>query len=290
MIRKQKIVSGRLLEINYYPVYCDGRRYPSRAPKTNLSTDEQARYNRKQAQKKLIRLINTNFDSNDIFMHITYMPICAPQSESEARRDIVNYIRRLKTLRRRRLCERGSKEELGRAERDELLKLSQPLKYIYVIEKKVYQRGEFKGRDNWHFHMFVSGGISRDEMEGLWKKGTKVNARRFMPDAFGPEAAAKYLCKEPMGSKRFVCSKGLEKPRFYKPVDGKISRFKLERIAKLRVDDKEYWQKLNSGYKLIKCNSRYNVYNGHWYVSVVMYKTDEDMDSGLDIGWDELLW
>ena len=57
MIRKQKIVSGRLLELNYYPVYCDGRRYPSRAPKTNLSTDEQARYNRKQAQKKLIRLI-----------------------------------------------------------------------------------------------------------------------------------------------------------------------------------------------------------------------------------------
>ena len=96
MIREKHTKSGKLLEADFFPVFSDGRRVPSRAPKTNRSTAEQARYNRRQAVKKMVRIINTNFDSEDIIMHPTYEQAKAPQSIEEARRDLVNYLRRVK--------------------------------------------------------------------------------------------------------------------------------------------------------------------------------------------------
>ena len=55
-----------------------------------------------------------------------------------------------------------------------------------------------------------------------------------------------------------------------------LSRCGLERIAKQRIDDAGYWERRHRGYRFLKCYSRYNRYNGCWYVSVVMYKTDGD--------------
>ena len=99
MIRERRIKSGKLFEADFYPVFSDGRRVPSRAPKTKRSTEEQARYNKRQAEKKLVRLVNANFEEGDIIMHPTYDQQHAPGSEERARRDIVNYLRRVKTKR-----------------------------------------------------------------------------------------------------------------------------------------------------------------------------------------------
>ena len=65
-IRNKKTIIGRMLEVDYYPIFDDGRRVPTRAPKTKLSTEAQAKYNRAKAKKKIVRLVNANFDNTDI--------------------------------------------------------------------------------------------------------------------------------------------------------------------------------------------------------------------------------
>jgi len=251
MIRQKNIKSGRLLEVEFYPVYGDGRRMPERAAKTKRSSKEQELYNQKQAQKKLTRLINANFTDEDIFEHITYGPRFAPKTMEDARRDMVNYLRRIKTYRRNH----GLPE----------------LRYIYVIEEQVYQTGPRKGEKNFHFHLFMSG-MDRDVAEKMWKKGMRVNADRFRPDRFGPEAAAKYIAKDPKGRKRFSGSKNLKKPIVSEPIDGRITKKGVEKLAKERVDDKDYWERRYKSYEFIDCRAKYNEYNGHWYVSVVLFK------------------
>ena len=67
--------------------------------------------------------------------------------------------------------------------------------------------------------------------------------------------------------------------------DGKITRRGVERMAKERVDDREYWEKRYKGYRFVKCYARYNNFNGYWYVSVVMYKT-----AGAPPKWDIKEW
>lgn len=278
MIRERRTKSGKLLEVDFFPVWEDGRRMPTRAPKTKKSTEEQAKYNKRQAEKKLIRLVNANFDTGDIFMHPTYAPGNAPQSDEEARRDIVNYFRRVK---RKRISEAKRIKELLKAKPDDkrlqeqLKKLEQPFKYIYVIEKVTYKTGKRKGYDDWHFHAFLTGGIDRDTLEDMWPYGMRTNADRYQPEKFGPESAAKYVSKDPQGSKRFCYSKNLTKPDILPPKDGRISAEGVMRLATLRIDDNEYWERKYKGYHFIKCYSRYNEYNGHWYVSVIMYKTKE---------------
>lgn len=77
-------------------------------PKTKPSTKEQQKYNRTQATKKLIRLVNENFDGTDYLMPPPYSPENAPQTEAEARRDIVNYLRRVNEKKNSKLQKEAS--------------------------------------------------------------------------------------------------------------------------------------------------------------------------------------
>ena len=275
MLKKTK--SGKLLEVDYYPAWDSGKAVPSRSPKRNRSTAEQLRYNYRQTVKKLIRKVNANFDNTDIFMHLTYIQEYAPKTEEDARKDIVNYLRRVKTWRAAEL-KRLMKAPDTETNREKIRKLQQPLKYIYVIEKVVYKSGKKKGKMNFHFHFFItgSGAGDRDRYEKMWKKGVRVNADRFQPETFGPEAAAVYIAKDPEGTRRFACSKNLTKPEARHPSNAHLTRAGLERVAKERVDDAGYWERKHKGYRFLKCYSRYNPYNGCWYASVIMYRTDGD--------------
>lgn len=291
MIREKRTFSGPLLEADFYPVFEDGRKMPSRAPKTKPSTAEQEKYNHAMALKKLIRLINANFDTTDYFMHPTYEAHLAPQDEKAARRDIVNYMRRVKARRDKEAkeLEEGLSELKERAEKNpgskfinnaikgfesKLAKLRQPFKYAYRIEKQIYKTGVRKGRVNWHFHLFITGGLSARLLEDMWPKGIRVNCNNYRPDKFGPGAAASYMCKEAVGAARFSYSRNLEKP-VEKVKTGRICKGSVCKMATQRVDDSEYWEKRYKGYRFVRCYSRYNEYNGHWYVSVVMYRTED---------------
>ena len=92
------------------------------------------------------------------------------------------------------------------------------------------------------------------------------------------------MAKDPHGNKSFSASRNLSKPK-ERVKDGKISKRTVEKIAQQRADDREYWEKRHKGYRFLRCYSRYNEYNGHWYVTAVMYKTGEAAPR-----WEEEEW
>lgn len=250
MYREKNIKSGKIFEAEFYPIFDGGRRLPVRAPKTKPSKKEQQNLNAKNARKKLCRLINTNFDKNDLAVHGTYRDAQMPSSEQAVRRDIVNYIRRVKNFRKKN----------GLTE----------MKYIYVIEAKVSKR---TGVLRWHWHMIMSG-MDRDVAEKLWPYGDWTNADRLQPGDKGFDALANYLSKDPQGQKRWAQSKNLKKPTELKPKDGKITKIGVRRMATLHIDDAAYWERRYKGYKFIECEALWNDYNLHWYVSVTMRKKE----------------
>lgn len=302
MVKEKRTLSGPLLEIDLYPVFASGRKIPARAPKTQPSTEAQKKYNQTQATKKMVRLVNTNFDKTDYFMHPTYQVNYAPASEEQARKDINNYLRRVKARREKEAKKlKANITELRKALRqlpdnkyfrDELKslrkkydKLTAPMKYIYVIESSVYKKGPYAGLKSWHFHMFVTGGLERAVMEEIWNKGMRTNCNNYQPEEFGPEAAAEYMAKDPQGKKRFVYSRNLDKPKQPQAKDKAISKRQMERIATERADDKSYWEKRYKGYKFIRCFSRFNSYNSRWYVTAIMYKDGSDVPDWKTNDW-----
>lgn len=300
MIKEKITKAGKLLNTDFYPCFENGKKMPTQ-PKVQGSTEAQKKYNENKAQKEAVYIINENFDEFDHIGHLTYAPEYAPQSEEEARRDMINALRRIKRMRERELKKTiaaldalpdvdALAEQRKRLEKKRD-KLSAPFKYMYVLEKVTYQRGQFKGKDNWHFHIFMTGGLERSQVEALWKKGVRSNVDQFQPDRFGPEAMAKYMAKDPQGTKRFVCSRNMS--RTYKQPKIKDARFSAGHLAKLaqeRCDDTDYWEKKYKGYRFLRAFPRFNEYNCHWYLTVVMYAGDGpapkwDMDNWANDDW-----
>lgn len=284
MIREKKIKSGRLLEVEFYPVLSDGRQL-ARSPKQKRSSEAQAAYNKKKQRKKVVRLVNANFDKSDVLMTLTLIPD-DDSGEKQAKKKIVNFLRRVKRYRERKAKEWTELLRLkpgNKKIKENLKKASEPLKYIYAVESGTYQRGKKKGMRRYHFHLFLTGcgEGDRDAYESLWDGRT--NADRYRPETFGPEAAAKYLTKQhkvdedggTVKSQGYVCSRNLKRPE-EREKDGKVSEHKLDLMARKRVSDAAYWERMYKGYKFIRCYARWNEYNAHWYVSVVMYRADGD--------------
>ena len=281
MIREQRIRSGKLLEVKFYPVFADGRQIP-RGPKRNKTAKAQAEYNKRQS-------VNANFDESDLLMHPTYTPAEAPLTEEEARRDMVNYLRRVKAHREKRL--KQVTEELRKTPDDperkaQKKKLSAPFRYAYGIEVVAYKSGPLQGRLNFHFHLFMTGwgGRDRDEAERLWKKGIRANCDRFRPKLWGPEAAARYIAKAPVGSRRFSCSKHMAKPISEEPRDGAVTPLEVERMVKRHSEDRAYWERRHKGYEFLGFEKPprecYNEYNGFYYLTVKLYKRDSVPKTG----------
>ncbi len=281
--------SGKLLDIDFYPVFGDGRRVPCRPKSGGKSTEAQKKYNHAMRVKKVIRFVNANFDVTDYYMHPTYSPDKAPATKEEAERDITNWLRRVKRRRQSRI--RELKLDLAEAEttaaasqnnkallrmrdklRQQIAKLESPFKFYYATERIEYKKGPMKGKPNWHFHMFITGGLDNSEMEDMWDYGMYADCKNFRPDLFGPERAAAYIAKETGGGRTIHHSRNLTTPDTRRR-KSRIGSSGMERMASRRVDDAAYWEKRYPGYRFVRCYPRYNEYNGYWYISVVMYKT-----------------
>ena len=301
--REQRTLSGKMLEADFYPVNSGGARLPSE-DRRKVPKEVQDKYNRQRAIRDFVRKINCNFDNTDYYMTITYRPDTAPETLAAAEKDIKNYIRRIRYARMRELNTlKAEKRETVRAQKgtgaasvlagmrkkieEQIKKLSELLRYAYVIEEVTYRRGENKGKTNYHFHMFVTGGLDRDTAEALFGKGSRVSCDTYKPERFGFDAAALYMQKDPRGKKSFVCSKNMKKPIKAAPLDGRITARGVEKLARERTDDAAYWERRYKGYRFVRAYSRYNSYNGYWYVSVVMYKTKETAPPICD-GTDEI--
>lgn len=213
--REKKIYSGNMLEVEIYPITFQERKQ-SRRKKNKQSLPKQKNLNDKNAKKHLIRLLNTNFTDKDLSVTLTYDNKNLPKSEEEARKDVVNFLRRVKRY---------------------LKKNNLPdLKYIAVIEYREQKEG--KKAIRLHHHIVMSGDIDRDKVEELWKKG-RANADRLKADEFGYEGLARYITKDPKGHKRWTQSKNLKQP-IISVNDYKYSRRKVEELARCQGDRQEF--------------------------------------------------
>lgn len=241
--REKRIYSGDILEVEIYPITVQERKQPRRK-KEKESALKQKNLNDKNARKHLIRLINTNFTDDDLAVHLTYTEGTLPNSEEEARKDVSNYLRRIKHYRK--------KNGLP------------PLKYIAVIEYKEHEENAKGVR--MHHHIIMSA-IDRDIVEELWGKG-RANADRLKADEFGYEALGRYITKDPKGNKRWTQSKNIKQPTI-KVNDFKFSRNKVEKIAKA-PEDRDNFEKLYHGYLLNDCRVEVNdvTANTHLYIKM----------------------
>ncbi|EQB20082.1 hypothetical protein UNSWDHB_2668 [Dehalobacter sp. UNSWDHB] len=199
--RAKTIKSGDVLEVEVFPIWAT----QTEVKKAHSGSTRQAQrnLNEKNAKKRIIRKINANFAENDLAVTLTYKNFVPDQEQ--ARRDIQNYLRRVRAYRRKN----GLPE----------------LKYVYVIE---FTGDQGRTKKRVHHHVIMSG-MDRDIAEGLWGSGW-VNTKRLQPDEYGLEAITRYMVKEPNGGKRWCASRNLKEPQETK-ADTKISKRRVQEMA-----------------------------------------------------------
>lgn len=257
--RTKTIRSGNMLEQEIYPIWSTSKKAVKDRVK-NRSKEMQDRVNRKNLRKKLIRLSNANFGSNDIWITVGYRNKASPSSVIDAKRDVVNYIRRLQ----RYVKKKGWKK----------------LKYLYVTEGN--------GEDTRFHHHIILSFPDRDIAESKWTKGEYPQARRLQPNDYGLEGLARYITKSASTTtkhedgechkyKNYGYSLNLVKSwlaPYMTVADWKISKRKANQLARYEMDAAEYFQKLNPQYQYTDMRVHTSDYVAGWYIYVRMRKRD----------------
>ena len=240
LYREKKYVCGEYLEVDIFPVY---KKQRSRSKKAKPTSEVQKRLNQRNAERKLIRLINTNFTKRDIRFDLTYDDDHYPDSPEEAQKQCQNFLRRVKYARKK----------LGLP----------PLKYVFVTEV-----GNEKGR--LHHHIVMSGGMDPNDLSELWGRGiTDLKPLKFTDQ--GIPGIAIYLIKFPILGKRWCASKNLSKPVETERT-GRLPQYKVQEWNNSGMDNKKEIERTYEGYTLSDIKPYYNEVNGGYYVTLLMMK------------------
>lgn len=247
LYREHKFICGDYMDVDIYPVFKSG---DGRQKKAKPSTETQALLNSRNAEKKLTRLAHCNFTSKDLEIHLTYA--INPSTEEEARKDLQNFLRRVKRMRK---------------------KAGLPaLKYIAVTE-----RGK-RDTCRYHHHITMSGGLDRDALEECWGKGT-ANSRRLQFNEYGIAGLMHYITKDSafdkdssVFKKRWLASKNLNRP-VERTSDYKYSSRKVKELAKER-ENRRFIEQHYKGYFCADCSVQENPYNNGTYLSIRLYRTE----------------
>lgn len=243
--RVKTIRSGEMLECEIYPLWNAPKAKRKKKEKTERLA--QSKLNDKNAKKHLIRLVNTNFTKEDIWITLTYQNGKLPSTFEDAKKNMQNYIRRLKRyIKKHKLPE---------------------LKYIYVTE---YQDASAKKKKRIHHHMILNF-RDRDKAEELWNGGGRTQSRRLQPDEFGLEGLTRYITKDKNEDtmKRYTPSRNLTEPTIT-VADSKITRRKAEKIATNENDAQPLFEKLYPNYQFNDMQVKYSPYNSGAYIYVRM--------------------
>lgn len=228
--RMKTIVSGSMLECEIYPVFKGGR-VSGKSKARGCTSAAQKKLNDINLRKRVVRLVNANFDEKDIWITVGYRNGRVPANMAEARRDVTNYIRRLQ-----REAEKQNFDEL---------------KYVYVTE--------FDENKQMHHHI-VTNFPDRDIAEKKWGHGEYPQARRLKPNDFGLEGLARYIAKDLGKSKKsYGYSLNLYKSWQHAVVaDDIVTTREVERIACESIDVKALFERFYKGYKLNEVESYYS--------------------------------
>ena len=226
-------VAGDTLVAEIYPAWGREKRGQARAAKKNLTPDRIRKYNTERAKFRLQLLMDANFTSEDQNLTLTYTE---QPTEREIRKDVKNFISRIRRERKRR----GLQE----------------MKYIYAIESE--KDGQAK---QLHCHIVMSGGIERREVEKIWRKGSQArgfaNCDELQPDKEGLRKLAFYVYdqnrgKEQKNRRHYSCSKNLTEPK----VRSSMSRVSNAKVRKMARDfngiAQTIMEKVYPGYEFVR--------------------------------------
>ena len=245
LIYREKVYDcGDYKEAYIYPCFTQAVKKGKRRPKAKPTAAAQKRLNQRIRENNIVRLLNANFTAEDIAFDVTYRNEDNPLTGEQAKRDLQNFLRRLKRYR----AKAGLPE----------------LKYIAVTE-----RGSRSGR--FHHHLVISGGVPLRDLAELWGKGyTRAAALQF--DEKGLIAKGKYMVKQGLFFKSFNASKNLIHPQ-PRCRDGRFSKKKVRELCE-STDDRAQFEKMYEGYALAEAGEYYNDVNGGFYLEIRLYKKD----------------
>ena len=89
LYREKKHYCGEYLEVDIFPVFEYQR---GRSKKRKPTSETQKKLNQRNAERKLIRLLNTNFTKKDIRFDLTYSDEYYPGSPEDAQREMQNFL------------------------------------------------------------------------------------------------------------------------------------------------------------------------------------------------------
>lgn len=243
--RTKTIKAGNMLELEIYPIWKSQE--AARAKKTQPSRKAQENLNHKNTKKKIMRYTNANFGKGDLWGTFGYDDENLPATPEAARRDFVNFLRRIKNRRK-------------------ILGLP-ALRYIYVTEWK--HDGEAV---RCHHHVILSGDMDRDEIENLWHGGAYPQTRRLrVKEDCGLNGLAAYLSKGSAGEKRWAHSTNLKPPR-ETVADQKITPRQATKIALDENGAPEIFEKVCKGYKFRDIEIKRSEFVAGAYIYVQMYR------------------
>lgn len=245
--REHKHICGNnYINIQIFPVMPTGR---GRKGKRKPSREVQARLNEENSKKKLLRLVNTNFEDEDLEVTLTYSADNLCDDEERARKDVQNFFRRLK----RKYDNAGAE-----------------LKYIWIME-----RGKKSGKI--HFHCYVTKGIDRTELEKTWGFGY-ANTKALVFDDKGLAGLVYYNSKDkPLTYRRWSCSKNLEKPKERKN-DSRVSYKRCKELFEERDHAEEFkmlypeYERNLQEFEISEVRAMKNPINGEYYFSIWLYR------------------
>ena len=98
--RTRTIKAGPRLEVEIYPIFGRESTGRLRAAKKNLTPEAVQRNNEERSRRKLVQLIDANFDERDYHVTLTYAG--TPPAYEQARKDVKNFLRAVKRKREQR--------------------------------------------------------------------------------------------------------------------------------------------------------------------------------------------
>lgn len=190
MYRKREIYCGKILEVEKYCNFNYKGKRTVRGPRTEKTSEAVAKVNERNAQKKLSRLINTNFTKNDYHLVLTYKFNQRAGNPEEAKKDLAAFCLSM---------------------RKKYKKVGLEFKYIAVTEY---------GKKSMHHHLVINSGLDLAAVAASWTHG-RIHTNNL--DGSGDYARlAAYLIKQTRKTfndpercvhrKRWCASRNLKRP------------------------------------------------------------------------------
>lgn len=252
-IRRKTTVCGRdelYKDIELFEVPPPVKRV--RRPRFRESLPKQKKLNDRHAKEMFARLVKTNFRKQDLFGTLTYEDATHPKTAEDVERDFRNFNRKLK-------------RRLGKGVK---------LKWVAVVEMSD------KGRFHVHFLIKIVKGLTRELIEECWDKGWSEAKPVCENRERNVDRLAKYMTKNMSGTRRWMSSRGLERPKV-SVSDGSVSRKKFHELSLFKEDGvqcREYWARMYQGYEVIGYENFTNPEYGTVYIRVKLRRLDNESE------------